>query len=1091
MKLVTLSILNQHFMKRNMNRILATGILMVMSVFVFAQQTRQISGTIKDVSGEPLPGVNIVVKGTTVGTISQPDGTYQLSANVSDNSILVYSFIGYIPQEVQVGSQSQINVTLQVQATDIDEVVVVGYGTMKKSDLTGSVGSVGSDALVQKGTSSILEAMQGAVAGVNITQSGSRGQAGFDIQIRGKSSINSNVKPLYVVDGVICGDIDFLNPQDIERIDILKDASSTAIYGSRATAGVVQVTTKSGTSAGKKAQSKPVVSYDAYTGMSQIARMPDFMEGQDFYNFRFLQFITTSDASSQPVYRILGTDHQQGMLYDGTSKYVLKESLRTGQTYDWPSMVTRNTREQNHYLAVSGSSESVNYHFGAGINTNEGVYMGDSQKRFNIKGSIDSEINKYVSAGMNFNMAMTQNEYGSDDGIKVAYRMNPFNRPYNSEGEYNLKPGNFESMGTSANQFTDAYNPLVYMENEIKESKNYRILGNFYLELRPIKNLSLKTTFSPNYAHTRTGQYIGNAVGGTPEAKYNSSESFDWTWDNIINYNLTSGNHSFNAMGLFSATAYNNEKYSIEVTNPTENTTWYNLGSGSTGEGERPTVSSSYTENAMYSYAARLNYSYKGKYMATVTARADGSTRLADGYQWASFPSAAIAWRASEEEFMKTDWLSNLKLRLSYGVTGNNSGIGDYASQTTGSGPNYYAFGNVIAPSYYPSGIVNKKLTWETTYDVDFGFDFGVLDNRITGTFDIYNKDSKGLLAYRQLPLVSGGGQLIDNIGNVRNRGIEFSLNTINVKTRNLTWETSFAFSTNKNEVLNINGSSDFIINGISKSLFVGQPVNNIYSYGWNGIVSDRMMTVPDNAASTKGGFTAGSQVKEADYYYKIYGWGEGMPIIEDVNTDGTIDADNDKKVQASQDPKWTGNISSTLTYKNWDFSFSVYTKQNYKVYSNFLYEYYNYAYRGYQHLNMDYYIPAGTLIDADGVTADGLYINPVYQEQTHYGTFPFPNGNTVTNYGAGTLWLDKGNSNLASIVDASFWKVKYIALGYTLPKTTLDKLGVQRLRVYLYITNPFVFTDYKGFDPEWAGADNKNDGPSTVTYQLGLNLKF
>lgn len=230
---------------------------------------------------------------------------------------------------------------------------------------------------------------------------------------------------------------------------------------------------------------------------------------------------------------------------------------------------------------------------------------------------------------MNFNMAMTQNEFGSDEGIKVAYRMNAFNRPYNSEGEYNLKPGNFESMGTSANQFTDAYNPLVYMENEIKESKNYRILGNFYLELRPIKNLSLKTTFSPNYAHTRTGQYIGNAVGGTPEAKYNSSESFDWTWDNIINYNLTSGNHSFNAMGLFSATAYNNEKYAIEVTNPTENTTWYNLGSGSTGEGERPTVSSSYTENAMYSYAARLNYSYKGKYMAPLTTRADGSSRLA------------------------------------------------------------------------------------------------------------------------------------------------------------------------------------------------------------------------------------------------------------------------------------------------------------------------------------------------------------------------------------------------------------------------------------------------------------------------------
>jgi len=1055
-------------------------------------QEKMITGKVSDAAGISMIGVTVTVQGTTNGTITDADGKFSIKAQKENK--LQFSFIGFDTQLIEVGNQTNINVTLKEQAMDIDEVVVVGYGTMKKSDLTGSVGSVGSEDLVQKGTPSLLESMQGSVAGVSITQSGGRNQAGFDIQIRGKSSINADVTPLYVVDGVICGDIDFLNPQDIERIDILKDASSTAIYGSRATAGVVQVTTKSGSSAGKKAEAKPVVSYDGYYGLSQIARMPDFMDGQEFYNFRFLQFATTSETTSQPVYRMLQADNQQSMLYDGTSKYVLPEALKNGETTDWPSMVTQNSNEQNHYIAVSGSSQSVNYHFGAGFNQNEGTYVGDNESKFNLKGSIDSEINKYFSAGMNFNLANSVNDYGSDEGIKVAYRMNPYNKPYDSEGNLNLKPGNFQSMGTAANQFTDAYNPLVYLNDQEKEKKSYRILGNLYLEVRPIKNVSIKSTFSPNYSHARTGEYTGSATGATATANYTSTESFDWTWDNQINYNLTSGDHNFAAMGLYSMNSYNYEKYYISVINPTVGTLWNNLGTGSTGEGEKPTVSSEYSESSLTSYALRANYSYKGKYIVTATVRSDGSSKFSEGHKWGTFPSAAIAWRASEEEFMKNEWLSNLKLRLSYGVTGNNSGIGNYATHTTGAGPNYYAFGSTIAPAYYPSGIVNGSLSWETTAETDFGIDFGLFANRVSGTIDIYNKDSKDLLYIRSLPLVSGGGTLTDNIGNVRNRGIEFSLNTVNIKKKNLTWETSFSFAANKNEVLEINGTSDFIINSdnpITKSLFVGEAVNNIYSYGWNGIVSDKTMTVPDNNASAKGGFTPGTQVKEADYYYSIYGWTEGMPIIEDSNNDGVIDADNDKKVRGNQDPAWTANISSSLTYKNWDFSFSIYTKQNYKVLSSFLYEYYNYAYRGYQHLNMDYYIPAGTLVNCGGINDDGTYINPVYQEQTHYGEFPFPNGNSVTNYGAGTLWLDKGNSNLASIVDASYWKVKYIIVGYTFPKPMLSRIGVEKLRVYLNVTNPFVISSYKGFDPEWAGTATKNDGPSTINYQLGVNLKF
>jgi TonB-linked SusC/RagA family outer membrane protein len=1066
--------------------LLSFTVMLMMCTMTFAQD-KTITGKVTDASNIPLTGVTVVIEGTTNGTVTDIEGKF--SINAREGNKLIFSFIGYLSQTVEVDQQNTLNIILHEQALDLEEVVVVGYGTMKKSDITGSVGSINSENLVMKGSPSVLQSMQGSVAGVSITQSGSRDQAGFDIQIRGKSSINAEVSPLYVVDGVICSNIDFLNPQDIERIDILKDASSTAIYGSRATAGVVMVTTKSGVTSGAKTESKPGISYDAYYGVNQLARMPNFMNGEEFYRFRFLQFVQKAAGDySQPVHFMMRDAHQQAMLFDGIDKYVLKENLENGKTYDWPGMVTRNGMEQNHYLSVNGSSEMTSYHFGAGYNGNKGVYLGDEQQRFNIKANIDSEINKFISAGVNINMAYMTNDYGSDDGIEVAYRMNPFNIPYDIDGKMNIKPGNFQSMGTSSHQFTDSYNPLAYYENEIKEKDSYRLLSNIYLEIKPIKNLSLKSTLSPNYSQDRTGFYSGDGVGSTPLGSYTLTRSFDWTWDNIANYKLNIGHHSLNAMGLFSMNAYNYERYFLSAQNPTPGTTYHNIGTA--GKENIEEFSSSYAENSMISYAFRSNYSYKGKYMITATVRTDGSSKFASGYRWGTFPSAALAWRISEEEFIKNEYLTNLKLRLSYGITGNNSGIGNYDTQTTGAGPNYYAFGSQVAYGYYPSGVVNAALSWETTHETNIGIDYGMINGRIFGTVDVYNKDSKGLLYNRDLPLVSGGGSLVTNIGNVRNRGIELSLNTINIQNKKWRWETNFNFATNQNEVLEINGTSDQILGGTTKTLMVGEPVNNIYSYNWMGIVSDKMIEIPDNEGALNNGFIPGEQVKSSDYYYSLYRWTEGMPIIEDINGDGIIDADNDKKILGSRDPKWVGSITSSLSYKNWDFMVSVYTKQNYKVYSNFLFEYYNYAYRGYQHLTMDYYIPAGVLVDCDYINEDGTIVNPVYQEQTHYGEFPFPNA-TTSNYGTGSVWLEKGENNLGAIVDASYWKVRNIVLGYTLPKHMLNKAGIQKLRVYMNVTNPFVLTSYKGFDPEWAGAESKNDGPSTITYQFGINLNF
>ena len=431
------------------------------------------------------------------------------------------------------------------------------------------------------------------------------------------------------------------------------------------------------------------------------------------------------------------------------------------------------------------------------------------------------------------------------------------------------------------------------------------------------------------------------------------------------------------------------------------------------------------------------------------------------------------------------DWLSNLKLRASYGVTGNNN-VSTYATRATLGSASSYPFGSTYYQSFAPSGVVDKDIKWEVSHELDLGLEFAFLNDRIRGSVDLYNKKSEDLLYKVQLPLETGGGTLKTNIGSIRNKGIEAELTTQNVSTRNWSWTTSFTFAHNNNKVLEINGTGD-LPNGITDSKFIGQPFHNLYTYEWVGIVSDRLMTVPDHEVARLKGFTPGEKVREVDYYYACYGLIEGNPIIKDRNGDGRWDTE-DKKIYKA-DPKWTGNLTSTLTYRDWDFSFSLYAKVGQMSYSNFLNTYLNIGNnsRGVQHLNADWYIPAGTLLDYDGIAADGTYINPVYQQKTHYGKYPFPNAG-AGNDGLGTdAWLGSCNS----IAKTSFVKVKNITLGYNIPRKVLQKFDCQQFRLYCTVTNPFVFTKYMGYDPEWADASSSNDGPSTVTCQFGVNVKF
>lgn len=1072
-------------MYSSIQRIALFAFFCLLTVFSYAQQS--VTGSVKDAKGEALAGVNIMVDGKGAA-ITDNQGRFSLN-DLTSSSVVSTSYIGYRQQSMSVGQKTVLQFVLEEDTELLDEVVVVGYGTIKKNDLVGSVGSVNTEKLVMKGTPSLMEALQGSVAGVNITQSNSRTGGSFDIEIRGKSSLNSNTTPLYVVDGVICDDIQWLNQQDIERIDILKDAASTAIYGSRATAGVVMVTTKGALT--QKA-SKPVISYDGYYGVSNIARIPDFQNGDEFYTYRLRKFLLIAGESGKTPQPIYVMDDYPKMALEttaGSGIFVMKKMLEENKTVEWPYVIARTGVQQNHFVDISGSSQNLSYHLGFGYMRVKGVYQGDDERKYNFKGSFDAKVNNYVNTGFIINLAKIDNDYASDNGVNGAYLMNPFMRPYNDEGELIPQPGNRFYIGTQQNQFTETYNPLLHWLNEEKVRETYRLLGNFYINIKPLQNLNFKTTFSPYFSSYQEGYFEGTLLGKDANAaRLSGSNSFSWTWDNMLTFDKTFNEvHHINLMGLVSSMAAHSQSDQIYSIGVLDGTRWYNLKSGTINADN---TRNSYGESSMLSFAFRANYTLLNRYLFNATIRRDGSSKFAEGNRWGNFPSLAFAWRLSEESWMEQSktWLSNLKLRTAYGITGNNSGIGNYATQVTVAGPVYYPYGSKHESGFYPSGVVNKNLKWEKSKEWNIALDFGLWGSRVSGSVDWYNKLSSDLLFNVQLPLVANGSTMTTNIGSVRNTGVEVTLTTVNVETRNWHFETGFTFAHNQNKVIDINGlGTDLPSTGKTGGLFIGHPTANVYTYKWDGIVSDRPMTVPNSPLAIEHGFVPGTQVRECDYYYELYEWNEGQPIIRDVNQDGVFD-DKDKLVYSSA-PKWTASFNLNLMYKNWDLSASLYTKMDYTVSSPFYNTYYALGDRGRMHLNADWYVPAGSLLDCDGMNADGTLINPVYQEYTHYGSFPFPNtGAAHEGTGKnGDLWL--GNTN--TLTDASFLKVKNITLGYTLPQAWLNKIHCSYWRWYVTVTNPLVLTSYKGFDPEWASTSLSGDGPSTITWQLGTNIKF
>ena len=973
-----------------------------------------VSGTVTDEKGEALPGVNVLVKGTTIGTTTDAAGKYALEVPDA-SSILVFSFIGYVSQEVQVGNRTVIDLTLAQDVQALEEVVVVGYGTVKKSDLTGAVGSVNSDAIARTNPVQAARVLQGQVAGVNVNKINSRPGSDYTIDIRGVHSISYSSEPLVVIDGVMGGRLSTLNPSDIETIDVLKDASATAIYGARGANGVIIVTTKKGK------PEKTRVTYDGYVGVKIPNFLPDMMTAQEFYR-AYNDVVKAENPSANPQF---------------TSTEIA--NVEAGRSVDWVDEVTDPSPQTSHVIALSGGNENTTHYFSAGYLNENGNLLNTGYKRYNLKGSIDSKLGEVVRVGFNTYYTNSTLNLGSNETLRGAYRVRPTGSIYFKDvvnpAETNDKDVNGYAFWMGIKD-TQIQNPIleVQKDNYQDETKVSSFLGNAYVELTPVKGLSVRSSFSASSYNSRRGEFRGQdskaRLNKLPIASTTNMFNSSYTWDNILTYKLKMDQHEMTVTAGQSAFYERFETYGVNVENLPYNSGWYALNTAPIINGVR----SSLVERSILSYMGRVNYIFKDKYLLTLTGRYDGSSVLAAGNKWAFFPSAAIAWRLGDETFIRDlNMFSDLKLRVSYGRVGNDVvppySTQAYLTQTA------YDFGGTPAFGYAPNNIGNSDLRWENSEEFNVGLNFGFANNRILIDAEYYNKVTNDLIQNVALPTSTGFGTVTANVGKLLNRGIEISINTVNIEKAGLRWTSTINFSSNHNEILELYGGT--VTRDIANRLFVGESLRTNFYYKFAGIW----------------------QLDEEEEAKK-YGQVPGSVKVVDQNGDGKIssaaDAD-DRVVLGNELPDWLGGITNNFFYKNWDLSFFIYTRQGVQFRSQML---------------------SGTFGELGSARYNRLDLN--------YWTKDNP---TNDYFG---VWQPNPYREAIQYKDASFWRVQYITLGYTLPSRLLERARIDNLRFYIKADNPLLFTKEKNvwMDPEFNSGTYQDDVPfSTVMFGVNLSL--
>jgi TonB-linked SusC/RagA family outer membrane protein len=1054
----------------------------------------RVSGRVADTDGNPLPGASVTVEGTSLGVMVDPQGSYSITVP-DESTAITYMFLGYETVVETVGPRRIIDVVLSESSTSLDAVVAIGYGTRRVTDLTGSVGSVTSESIVARGAPSVMESLQGQIPGVNITQNSAVAGGGFQIQIRGQQTMgDANAQqPLYVVDGIVVSDINFLNPGDIERIDILKDASSAAIYGSRGSNGVVLVTTNQASSS-REAFS---ISYDGYYGIREVVRTDDFMNGDEWMKFRMYAYPTRArNADNSATYSIT---HENMTMALGGSRLV---AMRWAEKdyYDVIGGAFPNTATQNHFLNLNGLSGNTSYTMSMGYTREEGSYEGNDFERVNIQGGLQTKALDIVTLGFQTNLSFVNNDRGSNQAVERLLRLNPFTPPYDSEGNLIPYPMNNTSPWIASAEvpivtgtaFSSEYNPLIDAANVVYNTRSYNVMANLFAEVSPVRGLKVKTQFSPMLRTARRGEYYGllsdwsrtNGNHTQTRALVGRNMDFEYTWDNSIYYEWQSdnGEHRFDATGVYSVYFARDEETGAEGWNLSA-PSFHGI---SSAKSLQP-LTSDYGQTTMLSFIGRVNYSYKGKYLITATYRRDGSSRLGSGHKWDGFPSVAVAWRVSEEPFLK-NWnaLYSAKLRASFGMTGNNR-VAAYSTMTNLDDARYYGFGEISATGQPRGSVGNTALGWEKSRELDFGLDVSFFGGRLSGTFDWYDRLSTDLLMGMSVPVELGmrGNSITSNVGSVRNRGIEVGLSGVIVNNRDWYWSAGLTFSRNRNRIVELYGKKEDVI---AERRFIGQPINVAYTYVFDGIV-DARRAVTDPLA-VKHQLT------------------EGMGIVKDLDGDGSI-TPKDRTITGSAFSDWMGSFTSSLSWRNLDFSFNIYADiGRYAVNRQLRSDAADYGDRGRIKLKLDYYVPEHINAPDASAMRDNWYnalIAQGYNLPAHPMDVLQPNTDARwPSYNGGGTYAPRPNANANDIddhqgtfQDLSFVKVKNITLGYTLPHAWASKIRLQKVRLYLNVLNPWCFTDkdFIGFDPEWATAElrgrNALTGPAIRTWQFGLNVKF
>ncbi len=1026
-----------------------TALLMSMfCLFIYAQKT--VTGTVKDATGEPMIGVSVVVDGTSNGAVTDLDGRFAIQ-KVANNGVLRFSYVGYKDQKVSVAGKSSVDVVMQEDKQLLDEVVVVGYGVQRKSDVTGALTRVGEKEINSKPVSNAFEALQGKAAGVDITSNQRPGEMG-NIIIRGTRSLNASSAPLYVVDGVPlqAGGIESLNPRDIEAIDILKDASSTAIYGSRGANGVVLITTKRGQ------EGKTQLSYSGTMTFENIVDKSPAMNASDYITWRRWAYYNSAPDKYTPGDQ--PTLEQDKSFFSGDEvAWANIEKGWAGGTWDgskvtdtdWTDFVTRTGLTHEHTVSARGGTKTMRGGISFGYLNNKGTQKGQQYERYTLNASADIQATPWFKAGGSINTSYSEQDYGfsrtgqsSNSGPTDIYgaakQILRYTLPYDEAGNIILTPG-----GSVSNTYTviDEWNK----SNDNRQA--FRALGSFYAQIdfgkiwEPLEGIQYKLQFGPDFRFYRLGNFIDSSSaargGGNNMARRNDVRSFAWTLDNMLLYNKVFGDHSVGITLLQSASKSNRENSSLSAENiPLPSFLWNNMGSVDIAESaNKASMGTGLTEYALSSYMARVNYAFRDRYLLTASARWDGSSVLAEGNKWDFFPSMALGWRMEQEEFMKSlTWIDQLKLRLGVGVTGN-SAVDSYG--TLGVISSYwmpFSTGNsqilVTNEPYYSNSqnkMPNKNLSWEKTTQWNLGIDFSFLKGRIGGTLDLYTSTTNDLLMLMTVPSLSGYPSMMDNIGKTSNKGIEVTLNTIPVLTKDFMWQSNLNFAWQKDKIEELaNGKED----DINNAWFIGESISVFYGY--------------DNA-----GLWQESDAEEmAKFNENGEAFSAGMVRPVDQNGDYKIN-DEDRVILGNCNPRLTAGWSNTLTWKGFELSLELHGRFKYMISTG------GEGQLGmYQQREIDYWTPSNTGAE---------WQKPIYST------------------GGG----DK-KAALLGFKDASFIKVRNLSLAYNFDKQFCKTLGIGGAKVYVQGKNLGMLYSSVDFMDLDTGATYYNRG-----FTVGLTVDF